>query len=319
VKKFCFILLLLLFVCIPAAAAAGGIEIVVDGDTLDLEHPPVLKYERMLIPMRELFTAMGADVYWDEETRTSFAVMDNLRVIIPIGSYLPTVDDMPVSIDVPAMVIGGRTYIPLRFAAESLGCHVSWDAEGNTVLITTVSAAAEGVVEEHDWNYSGKININSAGLENLLGIEGFCEAAAGEIIKYRDANGIFKTFEEIKNVTSMSGDLFELLVSNTQIVYTEEGIGSWYGAKFHGNRTFFGEIYDMNLHTAAHPTLPLGTMVKVTFPQTGRSVWVRVNDRGPCTVRHPNRIIDLSLAASDIIGLTPHGIGWVKLEVVRER
>ncbi|MDO9533737.1 MAG: septal ring lytic transglycosylase RlpA family protein [Bacillota bacterium] len=316
-KKYWCILLLFLFIYIPAGAAAGGLEVVVDGKILELEHPPVLKYERILLPMREIFTAMGADVYWDEAARTSIAVKNNVRVSIPIGSYLPTVDSVPVSIDVPAMVIGSRTYIPLRFAVESLGGHVIWEANGATVNITTASATAGADGEEQcEWNYNEKIDINSASLENLLQIEGFCESVAGEILNYRDANGFYRTYEEIRNLPSMTDDLYGLLLAKIQISYREEGVACWYGTKFHGRMTSSGEIYDMHLHTAAHRTLPFGTMVLVKFPETGRSVWVRINDRGPHV---PGRIIDLSRSAADAIGLTPYGIGWVELEVIRER
>jgi hypothetical protein len=316
VKKYCFILILLIFVCIPAGAAASdGVEIIFDGEILEFEHPPEIKNERLLFPMRELFPAMGADVYWDESARTAIAVMNNVRVNIPIGSYLPTVDDVPVPIDVPAMIINRMTYIPLRFAFESMGFHVNYEADVGTVYITATSARAstEGEEEEWEWCSIGKIDINSAGLEILLQIEGFCETAAEEIINYRDANGLYRTFEEVRNLHSMTEDLFGLLLDNIQIAYKEEGVASWYGEKFHGRMTTSGEIYDMNLHTAAHRTLPFGTIVKVKFMETGLSVWVRINDRGPHIA---GRIIDLSRSAANAIGLTPYGIGLVEIEIM---
>jgi rare lipoprotein A len=94
-----------------------------------------------------------------------------------------------------------------------------------------------------------------------------------------------------------------------------EGYASWYGGKFHGQRTASGEIFDTNLLTAAHKTLPFGTLVRVTSLYTGKSVIVRINDRGPFV---EDRIIDLSKAAADAIGLTNQGIGRVKLEIVQE-
>ncbi|GAB4223021.1 MAG: hypothetical protein Kow009_14850 [Spirochaetales bacterium] len=94
-----------------------------------------------------------------------------------------------------------------------------------------------------------------------------------------------------------------------------EGLASWYGGKFHGQLTASGEVFDTNLLTAAHRTLPFGTLVKVTNLATEKSVIVRVNDRGPFV---ENRIIDLSKAAADAIGLTPMGVARVRLEVVQE-
>jgi rare lipoprotein A len=93
----------------------------------------------------------------------------------------------------------------------------------------------------------------------------------------------------------------------------ERGIASWYGKKFHGQKTASGETYDMFLMTAAHPTLPIPSYAKVTNLKTGKSVVVRVNDRGPF---HPDRIIDLSYAAASRIGLASPGSGLVEVERV---
>ena len=86
----------------------------------------------------------------------------------------------------------------------------------------------------------------------------------------------------------------------------QRGKASWYGAFHHGRRTASGEIFNQNALTAAHRSLPFGTRVRVTNHQTGRSTVVRVNDRGPFK---PNRIIDLSRAAAQAIGLK--GVGLV--------
>lgn len=93
------------------------------------------------------------------------------------------------------------------------------------------------------------------------------------------------------------------------------GIASWYGGSdgFDGSITASGEIFDASAYTAAHPTLPFGTRVRVTFQKTGLSVEVRINDRGPFV---PGRIIDLSRAAAALIGLKPYGIGLVDLELL---
>ncbi|KAA1163632.1 septal ring lytic transglycosylase RlpA family protein [Pseudoalteromonas fuliginea] len=95
--------------------------------------------------------------------------------------------------------------------------------------------------------------------------------------------------------------------------YSEEGIASWYGRKFHGYHTSNGETYDMFAMTAAHKTLPLPSFVKVTNTANGKSVIVRVNDRGPF---HDDRIIDLSYAAAYKLGYYTHGTARVKLEAV---
>ncbi len=91
------------------------------------------------------------------------------------------------------------------------------------------------------------------------------------------------------------------------------GMASWYGPEFHGRRTSSGEIYDMYELTCAHNTLALGTMVLVTNLENGRSLELRVNDRGPFT---KDRIIDLSYAAAKILGVYEKGTAFVKVETL---
>ena len=93
------------------------------------------------------------------------------------------------------------------------------------------------------------------------------------------------------------------------------GMASWYGADFHNKKTASGEGYDMYTFTAAHRTLPIGTVVRVTDKSNGKSVMVCVTDRGPY-VR--GRIIDLSYAAAQQINMNDRGVGKVDLEVVSD-
>jgi len=96
--------------------------------------------------------------------------------------------------------------------------------------------------------------------------------------------------------------------------YYETGIASWYGPGFHGNLTANGEVYDMNGISAAHKTLPFGTSVRVIDLETGRSIVVRINDRGPFI---EGRIIDLSKGAAEELGMVERGIIQVGLRIVR--
>ncbi|MFU7528170.1 septal ring lytic transglycosylase RlpA family protein [Qipengyuania sp. ASV99] len=91
------------------------------------------------------------------------------------------------------------------------------------------------------------------------------------------------------------------------------GIASYYGRRFHGRPTASGERFDMTALTAAHRTLPFGSLVRVTNPRNGRSVTVRINDRGPFT---GGRLIDLSRAAAEQIGIVAAGHGQVELELL---
>ena len=93
--------------------------------------------------------------------------------------------------------------------------------------------------------------------------------------------------------------------------YTERGMGSWYGKKFHGQKTSSGEIYDMYKMTGAHPSLPIPSYARITSLASGKSVVVRINDRGPF---HSSRIVDVSYTAAVKLGLLQAGSHEVRLE-----
>ena len=93
--------------------------------------------------------------------------------------------------------------------------------------------------------------------------------------------------------------------------YDEVGIASWYGPKFHGRRTANGEIFDMNLLTAAHPTLPMPVRARVTNLENGKSIIVRINDRGPFA---KDREIDLSRKAAEVLGFRDKGTTRVRVQ-----
>jgi rare lipoprotein A len=95
--------------------------------------------------------------------------------------------------------------------------------------------------------------------------------------------------------------------------YHAEGIASWYGSDFHGRATANGEIFDAESISAAHPTLPLPSYVRVTNLNNGHSLIVRVNDRGPYAA---NRIIDVSRRAARLLAFTNRGTAWVRVEYV---
>jgi rare lipoprotein A len=96
--------------------------------------------------------------------------------------------------------------------------------------------------------------------------------------------------------------------------FVQEGIASWYGRDFHGKLTSNGEVYNMNSLTAAHKTLPFNSIVLVTHRESGKSVTVRINDRGPFV---GDRIIDLSQGAANKLGIAETGTAPVSLRVIR--
>ncbi len=114
-----------------------------------------------------------------------------------------------------------------------------------------------------------------------------------------------------KSTYSVLGKSYRVL--DSPVGYVERGISSWYGNKFHGYMTSSMEPYDMHLFSAAHKSLPLPSYARVTNLANGKSVVVRVNDRGPF---HDNRLIDLSYAAAVRIGIWPKGTGLVEVQAI---
>ena len=104
------------------------------------------------------------------------------------------------------------------------------------------------------------------------------------------------------------------MTSSDATAATYTGRASWYGSQFHGRKTASGERFNMNAMTAAHRTLPFGTRVRVTNKRNGRSVVVRINDRGPFS---GGRILDVSKAAANRLGLIATGTAPVTLQVLR--
>jgi len=102
-------------------------------------------------------------------------------------------------------------------------------------------------------------------------------------------------------------------VLSTSKGYRQQGLASWYGRKWHGRRTANGEVYNMYGMTAAHKHLPLPTYAKVTNLDTGKSIVVRINDRGPFV---GNRIIDLSYSAASKLGVVNRGLAHVEVEAI---
>ena len=109
---------------------------------------------------------------------------------------------------------------------------------------------------------------------------------------------------------SVAGRMY---VPEENLAYREEGMASWYGNDFHGRLTANGEVFDMASLTAAHPTLPMPSYARVTNLSNGKSLIVRVNDRGPY---HGNRLIDVSNKAAELLDFKSNGVARVRVEYV---
>jgi rare lipoprotein A len=111
--------------------------------------------------------------------------------------------------------------------------------------------------------------------------------------------------------TKTSNQASTLAEPHGKPVFTEEGIASWYGVNYNHRNAADGSIYDENAMTAAHRTLPMGSLVRVTNLTTGQQIMVRITDRGPFS---PTRVIDLSKGAAQAVGLYRAGVGRVRID-----
>lgn len=135
-------LLTLLTTAVLSMSAAAAANLVVDGTPVAADVPPVVVSDRTLVPVRALFESLGASVGWDESTQTATATKGTTVVSVQIGSTTALVNGTETALDVPAQTIEGRTMVPARFIAESLGASVTWEDATETVYISTTGQPA---------------------------------------------------------------------------------------------------------------------------------------------------------------------------------
>lgn len=111
------------------------IQVVLDGETLEFAVDPAIVNQRVMVPMRVIFEALGADVVWDSLTGSAVATRDETLIMLPLGSLMAMVNDLSVPIDAAPLVVDNTMLVPLRFVSESLDARVEWIPENNTVLI----------------------------------------------------------------------------------------------------------------------------------------------------------------------------------------
>lgn len=121
--------------------SASGIHITIDGQALATDVAPVIAQGRTLVPLRAIFEGLGATVDWDEATQRITGTKDGKMIVLHVGSTTALIEGIPVPLDVPAMIVNGRTMVPGRFIAESLGGTVDWDQPTSTVVIISAAAA----------------------------------------------------------------------------------------------------------------------------------------------------------------------------------
>lgn len=170
----------------------------------------------------------------------------------------------------------------------------------------THTQASSGSGDSNIDHILGELNRQHAGASSLVksAREPASLAAQSSLLSQSSASSA-NNDDVLNQLTSVA--------SNTVSKFKQTGLASWYGRQFHGRKTASGERFDMNALTAAHRSLPFNSFIKVTNKDNGKSVVVKVNDRGPF---HGNRVLDLSYGAAKAIGITQKGVGNVIIERV---
>jgi len=119
------------------ATPAPYVRVLVDGQPVPFDVPPVVAVGRVLVPLRGVFTRLGAIVTWDPGTQTVLAARGDTSIMLRIGDTQAHINGQPTLMDVPALLVDGRTMVPLRFISQALGSQVSWDAASTTVHIAS--------------------------------------------------------------------------------------------------------------------------------------------------------------------------------------
>jgi len=114
-----------------------GIRVFLNGSQLMFDQPPINLNSRVLVPMRVIFEALGAQVYWEESSRTVTGILEGKTITLKIGSKEATINGAQTPLDVPAQIMNGRTLVPVRFISESLGASVEWSQQEQKVTIGT--------------------------------------------------------------------------------------------------------------------------------------------------------------------------------------
>ena len=149
------LVMMLSVLTVPALADERQITVIYNGEKLEFDVPPMLINGRTMVPMRAIFEALQATVHWNDYNQTVVGVSTfGDRIVTPIGSTTATINDLPVTIDSPPVLVNGRTLVPLRFISESMDCTVGWDDATSTVTIESVGTEGRTIMFVATASYS---------------------------------------------------------------------------------------------------------------------------------------------------------------------
>lgn len=131
-----FGILIIMSCFMPAIAAEKPITVTYNGEQIVFDQPPIIENGRTLVPLRAIFEKLGADVNWNDETKTITAKKGNDTVTLVIDSSTANCNGKTVNLDVPARIVNSRTLVPVRFIADSFGVSVDWNEENRCVVLS---------------------------------------------------------------------------------------------------------------------------------------------------------------------------------------
>lgn len=195
---------------------ASGIKIQINGQNKEFDVMPQIIEGRTLVPMRAIFEEFGADIQWDDKTRTVKATAGDTTVTLVVNYPRGDVNGKDVTLDVPPMIINGRTMVPVRFVAEALGCEVNWDGSSQTVIIT---GAVKGNTDNTDKDLSlGEMENNEYKNESLgIGFNlpyDWTFKTRQEINELYGSVGKIMNIDDYINVMEQSGSYIDMMASN---------------------------------------------------------------------------------------------------------
>ena len=197
--KFKVFTLSVLISALISTSSFAAINITVDNKPLTTDVSPVIIDGRTLVPVRNIFEELGADVIWNDETKTVSATKGSTNIEITLGSNNAYVNNNSVILDVPAQSVNGRTMVPARFVAESLGCNVNWDSANQLIQISSSKTTNNtNVKNENSDNNSTKNTEQTQASESVYPENSI---TANEKTVYITANG--KKYHSNPNCSNM--------------------------------------------------------------------------------------------------------------------
>lgn len=258
--------------------ATEYLTVVYGAKTVTCENEVIKEGDFTFLPLRETLEAYGASLSWAEDEAEDKVIIsagqDRCQLVLDLDKQLAYgVDGKEFLLRHEDSIL----YLPVHFFVQLVNCECEWDKDGYVLTLYPEKLKADAV--KHCADGTDKV------CRWVMNLPVYEKTVSSRYSGMRPGNG----------------EIYEI------------GKASYYGGKFHGRRTASGERYDQNALTAAHKTLPFGTIVRVTAEWNQKSVDVRIIDRGPYT---KGRVIDLSTAAAAELGMLSKGVGNVTLEVL---